>query len=96
MKEQTREKIAQSDVFLAIVTTNYIKDPDAIEQAMYANALKKPVILLVECGAGSDDVNGLFKDTTIVDVIPFKKEDDSFKDRVVESIKVSTKQAKKP
>lgn len=42
--------IESSKYFVSIVTNNFFKDVEAVEQALYAKELKKPTIILKERG----------------------------------------------
>ena len=63
--KRTFDKIASSDFFLVIGTANYLKEISSLgrlaEQRKMAKALKKPVMLLVDCRL-SEEQKGQLRD----------------------------------
>ena len=50
MRKETIKGIESSDIFIVIVTENYYKDADAMEEFIYAKSLKKPMVLVIKNG----------------------------------------------
>jgi len=89
------DKIASSDIFLVIGTANYLEEVNSpgplAEQRKMAKALKRPVLLMVDCHLSDEQRSqprGLYSEFDIVREIAFDQDAmDDMNDKLLEVVR---------
>lgn len=75
MNQKNQEVIDKSEIFLALITTNYYDDMEALECFLYAKNKKKPMIILIQEGT-EEKIPDLFENCRILNKIYFSDPSD--------------------